>query len=71
MVVIYEGVKDFPDMRFIARTWRIAMDGSTSGEIIATSNDLQDCRQAALAQGCDVRFIRSPEDDPTILETWI
>lgn len=71
MVTIYEGARDFPQSRFVARLWHVSKGGSTAGEVIAHGGDLEDCRRAALARGCDAQFPRDPMDDPMILETWI
>lgn len=69
MVTIFYRPRDCPGVAHIARVFYYN-EGVRPGEIIATGN-LDQCRRAAVAAGCDTRTPRVREDDPAIVETWI
>lgn len=70
-VTIYEHPRDYPD-HFVARVWKIGPSITESGEI-RLADTLDEARQSvfALAPHADFCMERSPEDDPTIIETWL
>lgn len=68
MVTIYERPLDFPDA-FAARIWDGKGPRPTNTVIIRDT--LQEVREDILAAGLKVRFARTEDDDPNIVETWM
>lgn len=69
LYVVYFNPKDFPD-KFVARKFIIDYSGrQTPGHIIATANTIEEVR-AKIPEGL-YRQIRSENDDPCIVETWL
>lgn len=66
MWTIYDHPKDYPE-GFIARLWY----GETPTLETITGYTLNQVRGLLLAQGSSLAMVRSPEDDPCIVETWL
>jgi hypothetical protein len=69
MWVVYDRPSDFPD-RYVARQHIIGIAGQQPTDRTMVSLSLDSIR-AALANLGLVRVIRSEEDDPVIVETWL
>lgn len=70
LAVIYHNPSDFPGM-FVGRYHKVtATRVIPDDEPFAVGPTLEGVREA-MAPGNDQRFDRSPDDDPTIVETWI
>lgn len=76
--VIYDNPRDFPGM-FVAREWLIGPVADRGGAVAVRPSEvtpyvdpyLENCRRfiQTVAPG-SFCLMRSPEDDPTIVETW-
>lgn len=62
---VYDHPKDFPDV-FVARKW----EGTRPTADTITSEDLATLRRKLAERGL-ICLTRCPDDDPTILETWL
>lgn len=65
---IYKNPLDFPD-KYVMRVFENTPMGSFPTSEIAVSTNLENVR-SAIPNEC-VCIMRSPGDDPAILETWI
>lgn len=63
--VVYDHPSDYPDM-YVAREW---VDGKPTANFITAVN--YEMVRWFMEQMSLVRLERSPEDDPTIMESWI
>jgi hypothetical protein len=63
--VIYDHPKDLPEY-FVVREWT----GETPGKVFAITRQLEPIQQFLLRRGL-IRFVRHPDDDPVIVETWL
>ena len=67
---IYDHPSDYPDV-FIARKWIARRDGTVEATpSIVTSKDIMRLRAEMMQMGL-VKMMRSPGDDPKIMEVWI
>ena len=70
MWVIYDHPTDFPDV-FVARRWEVLREERPTDDILKHA-DLAMLRYViAREKGCTVHLMRSPEDDPKIVEVWM
>ena len=68
--VVYEGVSDYPNARYVVRRQKVRagqIDMDSTPTYVGDS--LADARDAVPFDM--VRFARSPDDDPVILECWL
>lgn len=66
MWVIYDHPLDCPD-KFVVRVWY-----GLVGEPQSTTHDtLGEARESIAARGGSFTFLRQPEDEPCIVETWV
>lgn len=63
---IYERPRDYPE-GFVVRAWHIMPGRAEPGEA-RTASTLEEAR--ALVPPGLICFARTPDDDPTIVETW-
>lgn len=68
MWTIYHGTSDYPEL-YVTREFKITMEGPIPEQVCSLSSDLEHARKH-VPEGC-VCIGRSPEDDPTIVETWV
>ena len=65
---IYEKPRDYPHC-WVVREFRITRDGPVPSDTVVIAPDLDKAR-SVIPPGL-VCLARSPEDDPTIVETWL
>lgn len=63
--VVYDHPKDYPG-HYVARKWV----GETPTREMIAYKDIDELRMSLLAAGL-TPLSRSPEDDPSIVETWL
>ena len=70
MTVIYRHPKDYPD-HYVVRRWRAYADKPVPApaELVGVCISLEAAR--AIASPGRVKIMRSPGDDPVIVETWL
>lgn len=66
---VYDHPKDVPDY-FVARRSVAGANGVALTNDAFVSTDLNELRAELMARGL-TRLMRSPEDDPVIMETWL
>lgn len=66
---IYDHPSDYPE-HFVAREFLIVPGGARPTPSVMVSTDLEWLRTTLLVDFGMVSLARSPEDDPTIVETW-
>ena len=69
MWTIYDHPTDYPK-DFVARKWEIYSTGARATSDLLRSDDLATLR-GLLDQQNLCMIHRSPDDDPTIVETWL
>ena len=65
MRVVYDHPSDFPD-RYVARLW----EGEKPTSNVKVSRDVEKIRRHLAGMGM-VKLMRSPEEDPVIMEFWL
>lgn len=68
MWVIYDRPTDFPES-YVARLWAALPRPEPLSDVLVC-DDLEALRDHCIGLG-GVRLERQPDDDPTILETWL
>lgn len=68
LVTVYEKPLDFPDA-FVARVWD--GKGAAPTNVMIKRSTLQEIREDIMAAGFRTKFIRTEDDDPHIVETWM
>jgi len=69
MWTVYRHPRDYPG-KYVARLWEIDASGHPNTGSIVVSDTLESLQDELEAMGL-VRLIRSPGDDPVIVETWL
>lgn len=70
MITVYYRPRDLPDHVYVAREFTIAPGGPVPApEVFATGNTLAEVR--AQIPAYLIRMPRDPNDDPTVVESWI
>lgn len=64
--VVYDHPRDFPS-NYVARLFY----GEEMTDMLLVCSDLERLRDEINRRGQTVKLMRSPGDDPVILETWI
>jgi hypothetical protein len=70
MWTVYDHPRDFPE-HFVAREFRIHPGRAEATSNIIQSEDLEVIRTILLTEMGKMRLMRSPHDDPKIVETWL
>lgn len=66
--VIYDHPRDFPDKWVVRRQWveQGVIHFDKQAFLVDTLEEARECIPPGL-----VRFLRSPDDDPVIVESWL
>lgn len=67
---IYYKPADFPNATYVVRAWNIGPKGPWSAGVLGTADTLDEARNF-VPLVADFCLFRSPEDDATIVETWL
>lgn len=66
---VYDHPRDMPDL-YVARLFHIDQNGPRPTNVVITDSDLTMVQRALEDLGL-VKLMRSPEDEPQIVESWI
>lgn len=69
MWVVTHMPRDYPDKKYVARLW-VNEEATGTAILMDTDLELDTFRSTAALEGYS-RVEREPDDDPTIMETWI
>jgi hypothetical protein len=69
MWTIFDHPRDRPD-HFVARKFIISREGPLLTDEVLLADEVDALREAMEYMG-KVKLMRSPEDDPVIMETWV
>jgi len=67
---VYEHPADYPD-KFVARRFDVDASGARPSASILVAPDLETLRDILAFELHLVKLMRSPEDQPHIVETWL
>jgi hypothetical protein len=68
---IYARPADYPSVAYVVRGWLIEADGPTPTGEVFFADSLREARGFLPKEQTFVRFDRSPDDAPSIVETWL
>jgi hypothetical protein len=70
MWTVYDHPLDYPE-KFVARRWDVDANGLKPSASIIVASDLEILRDILQFELGLTMLMRSPEDDPKIVETWL
>lgn len=70
MWTVYDHPTDYPD-KFVARLFEVDRNGARVTPSILVADDIETIRDILQFELHLVKLMRSPEDDPVIVETWL
>jgi hypothetical protein len=70
MWTVYKHPKDYPNS-YVARLFEVDANGARPTPSIIVAPDLERLRDTLQFDMDLVKLMRSPEDDPVIVETWL
>lgn len=70
MWTVYDHPADYPD-KFVARRFEVDRTGPRVTDSIIIADDIETIRDVLQFEMHLVKLMRSPEDDPVIMETWL
>lgn len=68
VVVVYKRPRDV-EGEYVCRLWEAATNSPTN--ILMVKESLREVREEVIAAGFQIRLLRTREDDPAIVETWM
>jgi hypothetical protein len=70
MWTVYDNPKDYPG-KFVARRFDVDASGPKPSASIIVAEDLETLQDILQFEMGLVKLMRSPEDEPQIVETWL
>jgi hypothetical protein len=70
MWTVYDSPSDYPG-QFVARLFEVDGDGPRATGSMVVADDIEKLRNMFEFEMGLVKLMRSPEDDPVIVETWL